>query len=197
VPPQAGLAGKAGSMAVDLNDPHVVELVRRLCDLYLGSTHQGSHRVLTSYEDPIVEGICGQKKLFEVFGYLVRRRLLAVVDRRQLAGTFEVRPEIVPAAATVESPRQPVVTSKRVTLFQPDEAPLVYGRKKSLLTLPQYKVIKALIEAGTDGLTERQLFDKSGHTDVRGIMKRVAEKDRDWKKVICFANQPGRRYRIR
>jgi hypothetical protein len=85
---------------------------------------------------------------------------------------------------------QPVVLRGRT------EGPIINGAEKPKLTNPQFNVVKALLEAGDKGLTKDELVTKSGHTDALGIVRRLADKDPDWKLAIQFAGIPGGRYRI-
>jgi len=87
--------------------------------------------------------------------------------------------------------------SRRVALRGREEEPIVLGKTKRKLTLPQYNVVKALLDAGDVGLTKDELVSKSGHEDARGILTRLAKKDPDWKQVIHFAGQTGGGYRIK
>ena len=64
------------------------------------------------------------------------------------------------------------------------DPPTVNGKKKELLTKAQYDSVKALLDAGEQGLTKDMLDKKSGHGDTRKILKRLAAKDADWKKMI-------------
>jgi hypothetical protein len=84
-----------------------------------------------------------------------------------------------------------------VILGKPTDEPVVHGKRKPRLTAPRYKVVKALLEAGEDGLSKDSLATESGHTDAVGILKRLAESDDDWRAVILLAGVPGGRYRIR
>jgi hypothetical protein len=45
-------------------------------------------------------------------------------------------------------------------------------------------------------LTKDQLDAKSGHSEARKILKRLATSDPDWAAVIQMPGLPGRRYRI-
>jgi hypothetical protein len=71
---------------------------------------------------------------------------------------------------------------------------LVRGQEKPALTYPQYKVVRALVEAGEAGLTKDDL--ESVNSDARGILRRLRNSDPDWRAVIHFAGKTGRRYRI-
>ena len=72
----------------------------------------------------------------------------------------------------------------------------VNGKEKPSLTWAQYHVVKALIEAGNDGLTKDQLDVKSGRFEARKILRRLANSDPDWAAVIKMAGRPGCHYRI-
>jgi hypothetical protein len=75
------------------------------------------------------------------------------------------------------------------------EKPLVRGKEMPTLTVAQYNVVKALLDA-EDGLKKDRLVEKSGHTDALGILRRIRESGTAWKKVIRFPGKPGGRYRI-
>jgi len=52
------------------------------------------------------------------------------------------------------------------------------------------------MEAGKNGLSKDELVGKSGHGDAVNILKRLADRDADWKSVIQLGEIPGGRYRI-
>jgi hypothetical protein len=85
---------------------------------------------------------------------------------------------------------------RRVMLRGPGDRPIVNSVEKRPLTLAQYDVVKALLEAGERGLSKDELDRKSKHGDARRILKRLAESDSDWKAVISFPGLPGGGYRI-
>ncbi len=74
---------------------------------------------------------------------------------------------------------------------------LVQGKVKPPLTFAQYAVVKALLQAGEDGLTKDQLDARSGHSDARKILKRLHDSDPDWAAVIQMPGRSGCRYRLR
>jgi hypothetical protein len=84
----------------------------------------------------------------------------------------------------------------RVDLRGREEGPMVLGKTKEKLTTPQYKVVKALLAAGDEGLTKNELIGKSGHGDAVNVLKRLSHKD-DWQSVIHLAGITGGRYRIK
>ncbi len=109
--------------------------------------------------------------------------------------------DVVPAKTDgqlVAPPNRIVRTysNNRVVLHGPADPPIVNGKEKDPLTTAQYCAVKALLDAGDNGLTKDMLDKKSGHGDTRKILKRLAEKDPDWKNVIHFAETTGKRYRI-
>jgi hypothetical protein len=95
-----------------------------------------------------------------------------------------------------QEPSRPVCESKAVKLFGPGEQPEVNGKRKRTLTRAQYDAVGALIRAGENGLTKDELDRKSGHGDARKTLKRLAENDRDWRKVLSFPGTTGKGYRI-
>lgn len=91
-------------------------------------------------------------------------------------------------------PRREESPIHRVLLVDKDTPPVVNGRKKRLLTFGQFRVVKALLESGNEGLTKDVL--ERVNSDARKILKRLAASDPDWKSVIQFAGSKGRGYRI-
>jgi hypothetical protein len=87
--------------------------------------------------------------------------------------------------------------SARVVLGGRADGPIVLGKTKRKLTMAQYNVVKALLDAGESGLTKDELVSHSRHTDARMILTRLADKDEDWKQVIHLAGQTGGGYRIK
>jgi hypothetical protein len=114
----------------------------------------------------------------------------------------EARP--APAPPVVTAPPSGVATpptgrtagAPRVVLRGPAEGPFVLGREKRPLTLAQYDVVKALLDAGERGLSKDELDRQSGHGDARKLLKRLAALDDDWQAVIHFPGKPGGGYRI-
>jgi hypothetical protein len=102
-----------------------------------------------------------------------------------------------PRRATTSGPIGEPECGPRVVLRRLGERPVVGGVEKGRLTLPQYDVVKALLDAGERGLSKDDLDRKSKHGDARKILKRLAESDPDWKAVISFPDKPGGGYRIR
>jgi len=93
-------------------------------------------------------------------------------------------------------PDQPA-KSERVQLFRQNHDPvaLIDGKPASPLTEAQYNVVQTLLEAGENGLTKDELDRRSGHTDARKILGRLADKQ-DWAQVIPLPGTSGKRYRI-
>ena len=83
-----------------------------------------------------------------------------------------------------------------VVLGEFGDEPRVNGRKKVRLTLPQFHVLTALMEAGENGLSRKQLTGESGHGDAYRILKRLSQSDPDWRSVIQLAGEAGRGYRL-
>jgi hypothetical protein len=107
---------------------------------------------------------------------------------RTLLRRLELRLEQVTPAPTSVSPA--VILTGKTT------QPLVRGKPKPVLRQTQYNVVKALLDAGDTGLTVDQLVAQSGHSDARGILKRLADFDPVWRSVIHFPGKAGGHYRI-
>lgn len=69
----------------------------------------------------------------------------------------------------------------------------VRGKIKSFQNYTQFKVIKALKEAGSNGLTKDEL--EAVATNARKILS-FLQKDEDWAAVVQMAEKRGNRYRL-
>ena len=107
---------------------------------------------------------------------------------RTLLRRLELRLEQATPPATTPSPA--------VVLASRTKQPIVRGTPKPILRVAQFNVVKALVDAGDTGLTVDQLVHHSGHTDARGILRRLADSDPDWRAVIHFPGKSGGHYRI-
>ncbi len=81
-----------------------------------------------------------------------------------------------------------------VSIGQPGGACFVMGREKPPLTHAQRAVIKALIEAGEDGLSKDEL--EAVRPSARRILTHL-RRDSDWAQVIVMAGGTNGRYHIR
>jgi hypothetical protein len=93
-------------------------------------------------------------------------------------------------------PPVPETNSPRVVLNGPGKPPVVLSNPKTPLTKTRYDVVKAILDAGSEGLTKDDLVKKSGHTDAVNTLKALARSDSDWCEVIHLPGRPGRRYRV-
>jgi plasmid maintenance system antidote protein VapI len=78
--------------------------------------------------------------------------------------------------------------------FGADGSVIVAGQPKKV-TIPQWKVIRALHDAGPAGLTGEELVEESGHTGYRHILDTLA-RDEDWRSRIRWAGDSHGRYRL-
>lgn len=87
--------------------------------------------------------------------------------------------------------------SGSVRLYGRDDKVRVNGNwKEPLTTDQQYATVKALLDAGENGLNKDGLVKESGVGDARGVMKRLCEKDADWAAVYKPGIKKGGRYKI-
>ena len=119
-----------------------------------------------------------------------------------------VKPPVKPAASPTATPWEdekaapasgtvtPEDPAPLVILGKLGDKPTVRGKPKNPLTVPRYNVIKALLDAGENGLTGDALATKSGHGGAVNTLKTLAKGDPDWKAVISLPGKPGCRYRI-
>jgi hypothetical protein len=85
-----------------------------------------------------------------------------------------------------------------IVLRSIDEQPVVNGVKKAAIrSTVAYDGLRALIQAGEQGLTKDRLDRQSRHTDTRKSLRELAESDPDWKTVILLPGTAGMRYRVR
>jgi hypothetical protein len=122
------------------------------------------------------------------------RRLLGDLIRTCALSVAEA--DVLPLEAAIDRLEATAAHGPRVVLRDRDKGPIVLGKSKPVLTKAQYNVVKALMDAGEAGLTKDTLVSKSGHQDARGILSRLAKRDKEWKNVIHFPGQPGGGYRI-
>jgi hypothetical protein len=100
------------------------------------------------------------------------------------------------AGSTATLANDPATKNPPIVLGNPGDNPVVRDQRKDPLTVPQYDVVKALLDAGEAGLTKDELDRKSKHGDARKILKRLADSHPDWEAVIHFPGTTGKRYRI-
>jgi hypothetical protein len=86
------------------------------------------------------------------------------------------------APPTPPRPDQPVI------LAGPDDAPIVRGKEKEVLTPGQYRVVKVLVEAFPERIRGELLARKSGTEDPVGMIDRLS-RDKDWASVL---SKPGK-----
>jgi hypothetical protein len=90
-----------------------------------------------------------------------------------------------------------VNSNRSVLLGKRGDQPVVHCKKKDVLNNTRYDVVKALLDAGDTGLTKDKLKEKSGHEDALGILRRLANSDPDWGRVIQFPGSSYGGYRIK
>ncbi len=75
-------------------------------------------------------------------------------------------------------------------------SPLVLGREVPPVTSARHDVLHALVNAGPDGLSLKELIRASGHGSARNVLKGLAGTSSVWQQVILLPGAPGRRYRL-
>ena len=88
-----------------------------------------------------------------------------------------------------------IVNGPSIVLGEQGDQPRVNGVVKKRLTVPQYNVVKALLEARERIEHSCELIDRSRYGDAVKILKRLA-RDSDWQSVIQLAGSSYGRYRI-
>jgi hypothetical protein len=74
--------------------------------------------------------------------------------------------------------------------------PVVNGKEKRPLTDAQFDIVKALLKAGSLGLSRDQLDKESGRGDALKTLRRLADSDADWAAVIKFPGVKGGGYHM-
>ena len=134
---------------------------------------------------PLVQFLAGTERLHRGVGSDLPKLTTAL---RTFLRRLELRLEEATAPATTATPA--------VVLAGKTKQAEIGGKPKPVLRHAQYNVVKALVDAGEAGLTVDQLVQQSGHSDARGILKRLADSDSDWRAVIHFPGKAGGHYRI-
>ncbi|MGA2704614.1 MAG: hypothetical protein ABSH35_26405 [Isosphaeraceae bacterium] len=94
-----------------------------------------------------------------------------------------------PGATTPEAPTAPIA------LGGPDDAPIVRGIEKDILTPTEYRVVKAMLDAFPKRLAGDNLARKSEAEDPVGAIDRLI-RDKDWASVLSKAGKPHGGYGI-
>jgi hypothetical protein len=94
---------------------------------------------------------------------------------------------------TIPKPRPTWPDGRCPVAFGADGSPIAGQPKK--VTRPQGNVIRALVDAGPDGLTGDELGSRTGCPGYRTILNTLA-KDPDWRSRIRMAGGPGGHYRL-
>lgn len=103
----------------------------------------------------------------------------------------------VPAPAPPPVPEPPLPSPRFFEFEDFKKQPVVNGNVKPHLTQAEHNVLMALLEAGERGLTMDELDNKSGHSEARKYLRKLA-KDDDWASVIVFPEGKCRGgYRLR
>jgi hypothetical protein len=108
-------------------------------------------------------------------------------------------------AVTGEGQGRQSVEGTPIVLRGPDDDVVVCGKRKDPLPPAQYRVIKALVDAkaNEERLTVEALrnrtTDEKGNPveDPLGALKRLRNRDRDWKRIIDMAGVRGRGYGLK
>lgn len=92
----------------------------------------------------------------------------------------------------------PVPGSVNLVLGEPGDRPLIWGVPVSTegVTWRRRKVLKALLEAGPDGLSMTELADKSGEDGAVGMLTDLLAKHAAWRRVVHMPGGPWKRYRL-
>jgi len=76
------------------------------------------------------------------------------------------------------------------------EKAMVHGRPCQPVTLATHDILKALLEAGPDGLNKDELDAHSGHPNARQYLRRLLDREPVWASIVKLPGRPWGRYRI-
>lgn len=83
-----------------------------------------------------------------------------------------------------------------VVLRGPRERPLVRGTEVPQVTQTRYDILEALIEAGENGLSGRELKNRSRHSSAVNTLKSLARSSNAWGGAVVLPKKPGLGYRL-
>lgn len=166
----------------NLDDPSYIAL-RNLVTLRIPATPVG-HSIDPSHDRRMDDGGNGRD---EPMAWLAGNgHNFPVLDKSE-----PIPPEAPPP---IDASKAPVVS---IQLGEPDDDPVVWGITKTRLTLTQYRVVKALVDAHPDRLSLDMLRIKSKTDHPVGIIDRIRKKDQDWADVLDKPGQAHGGYGIR
>ena len=89
---------------------------------------------------------------------------------------------------TAKHAQAPAAPAPPIVLGGPDDAPIVRGIEKDILTPTQYRVVKALLDAFPSRVAGDSLARKSMTDDPVGVIDRL-NRDKDWASVLSKAGK--------
>jgi hypothetical protein len=138
---------------------------------------------------------------FDAEGFGVCARI--IIERKSSGQSTEIKNTRTDPSQSSSAPSktasqgqkgEPGKKDSAVRMGEAGEPIFVNGVSKEL-TFVAFKIVKALVEAGENGLSKGQLEKIS--TDYWRILKTLQSDDADWESVIHFPGKPYGRYRIR
>jgi hypothetical protein len=155
----------------------------------------------TSHEDRTASHACQWRviKAEEAAIWFGHEPVLAPPVLRPLVDALELtRTKAIGLPSAVQA--QPAPTDRgpvlQVVLRGGTDPPIVRGKEKPRLTQGQYKVVSALVAAHPRRLNKSQLEHQSKVSDPVKMMRRLMDKDLDWKAVLIMAGEPHGGYGI-
>ena len=124
--------------------------------------------------------------------------LCGTADGGTAAAPHDVPPAPPEAGTTDAGKPEPIAASPsgRVKLFGPHDPPLIDERPAAPLTAAQYRAVKALLDAGADGMTKDRLFAKCEGDPLKALRNRRDKPGSPWKAVDPFPGRTGGGYRF-
>lgn len=169
--------------------------LRRLLDIVMENNEVGSMAASPDFESWAAERPTMPETVSVVEQELLALRLaIRLIPHLDDPSGRPAPEETITPSPRAAEPTRLKTTPLTVVLFSPTIDPVVLGRRKSKLTLAQFSVVKALIEAGERGLSKSRLQALTG--DAVNVLKRLAKSDPDWGAVIQLPGGPGRGYRL-
>ena len=105
------------------------------------------------------------------------------------------RPRNARSGPRRDEPQSLAAPTLPIALGGPDDAPIVRGIEKDILTPTEYRVVKAMLDAFPKRLAGDNLARKSEAEDPVGAIDRLI-RDKDWASVLSKAGKPHGGYGI-
>ena len=179
-----------------ISDPDSREIRNGALRDVLKETHKPLGQILRALRDGLKTSI----PILSSFVDKARRARLVLLASWRAGREARVEAGLANCKETTQSlasaePLPPAKGVAPVLLGGPDDPVTVLGTEKDPLSPAEYRALKALVDAGSEGLNKDSL-ELEGGGGARRTLTSLKNRDADWDRVIRFPGKPGRGYRI-